>query len=619
MMGEQSAQGNLFGADRLHLDYVGRDTFYGWLAIEGPRVFPDADFRDFYVLDNGRKSVPPSQMLRMVFLQWYDKVSDAEAVVRSKFDLRWKVALGLEDHEGLCAKFTLQTFRGKLLLSGKGRELLKRSVKVCRESGALRSRKVRAALDTSPIIGRGAVKDTYNLVADGMAKLLGALAAYETPLLETVDAAGFARAHDLSRYVAGSSLKGEAELDWDDEGAREAFLTELVVDVRRALRLGRHVLETAASSECITRGGSEANVRDAMDLLGRLVEQDVAVREDGTAELKRGVAKDRIVSVHDPEMRHGRKSKKVRFDGHKGEIVTDADSGVILDASSKAGNAHDAAGSLEAIERAEETLKAAWEDAPTEPRAEQEAGDTEAAIVETLGDCAYGSADNRRDFADAGRTLSAKQASLHNGGRYTKEDFPRDEQTGVRTCPAGHSVKPRLRTRAWRGKKVKTPYYQWPAAVCAACPLRTQCLKTCNGQNGEARPRGRTLSEHPEEELLAQARAQQRTPEFRDAYRQRQTVEHRLARMMQLGARQARYFGRAKTELQWLLAATIANLTLALGHRNEKRGHGTAAIACTSVSTPLKSLWKRITSALGRQIAPRAAFSPNRGKVPCLA
>ena len=92
--------------------------------------------------------------------------------------------------------------------------------------------------------------------------------------------------------------------------------------------------------------------------------------------------------------------------------------GVILDASSKAGNAHDAAGSLEAIERAEETLKAAWEDAPTEPGAEEDAGDAEAAIVETLGDCAYGSADNRRDFADAERTLSqaslaAQRRSLH--------------------------------------------------------------------------------------------------------------------------------------------------------------------------------------------------------------
>ena len=194
MMGELSPQGNLFGGDLLHLDHVGRDGFYGWLAMEGPRVFPDSEFREFYVLDNGRRSVPPSQMIRMVLLQWFEKVSDDEAVERAKFDLRWKVALGLEDHAGLCAKFTLQTFRGKPLLSDKGRDLLKRSVKVCRETGTLRSRKIRAAMDTSPIIGRGAVKDTYNLVADGMVKLRRALAAFETPLLQPVDVEGFARA-----------------------------------------------------------------------------------------------------------------------------------------------------------------------------------------------------------------------------------------------------------------------------------------------------------------------------------------------------------------------------------------------------------------------------------------
>ena len=603
MMGELSAQGKLFGADHLHLDHVGRDTFYGWLAVEGPRVFPDGDFREFYVLDNGRKSVPPSQLVRMVLLQWYDKTSDEESVVRSKFDLRWKVALGLEDHEGLCAKFTLQTFRGKLLLSQQGRELLKRSVQVCREAGALRSRKVRAALDTSPIIGRGAVKDTYNLVADGMGKLLGVLAAFETPQLEAVDVGAFACAHDLSRYVTGTSLKGGAELDWDDEGARETFLTELVIDVRRALRLGETLLESADPSTIGMRGAGEKEVREAMRLLEQLVEQDVEVREDGGAQLKQGVAKDRIVSVHDPEMRHGRKSRRVRFDGHKGEIVVDAESGTILDASAKAGNAHDAHGSLEAVERAEATLKAAWKDAPEKPSPENE-GDPEVKIVETLGDCAYGSADNRRDFADAERTLTAKQPALHNGGRYTKEDFPRDDETGARTCPAGHRVLPRSRTRTWRGEKVNVPYCQWPAAVCATCPLRTQCLKACNEEDAKPRVSGRTLSEHPEETLLAKARAQQHTPEFRDAYRQRQTVEHRLARMMQLGARQARYFGRAKTELQWLIAATVANLSLAIGHKNKEKASNPTPAPSNSPYAPPNYSWGRITAAIRFLIAP---------------
>ena len=41
------------------------------------------------------------------------------------------------------------------------------------------------------------------------------------------------------------------------------------------------------------------------------------------------------------------------------------------------------------------------------------------------------------------------------------------------------------------------------------------------------------------------------------------TAEHRLARLTQLGMRQARYLGRAKTKYQLYLDATVANLTLA--------------------------------------------------------
>ena len=47
MMGELSSQGNLFSGDQLHLEHVGRDSFYGWLATEGPRVFPDSAFKEF--------------------------------------------------------------------------------------------------------------------------------------------------------------------------------------------------------------------------------------------------------------------------------------------------------------------------------------------------------------------------------------------------------------------------------------------------------------------------------------------------------------------------------------------------------------------------------------------
>ena len=67
-------------------------------------------------------------------------------------------------------------------------------------------------------------------------------------------------------------------------------------------------------------------------LLGQLLLQDIERKsgdgDDGVS-LKDGVSKDRMMSVHDPEMRHGHKSSSKRFDGHKAAIVVDTDSQLI--------------------------------------------------------------------------------------------------------------------------------------------------------------------------------------------------------------------------------------------------------------------------------------------------
>ncbi len=61
---------------------------------------------------------------------------------------------------------------------------------------------------------------------------------------------------------------------------------------------------------------------------------------------------------------------------------------------------------------------------------------------------------------------------------------------------------------------------------------------------------------------MRQARALQQSEAFSEYRQRRVVVEHRLARLVQLGIRQSRYFGRAKTKFQLYLAAMVANLTL---------------------------------------------------------
>ena len=158
---------------------MGRDTFYGLLASLRGRLFRDADFAGFYCPDNGRDSVPPSLLATALLLQSHDKVSDAEAKARADFDLRWKVALGIEVEDRPFAKSTLQVFRAQLILHDKVREVFESSLRLARESGCLKKRSMKVALDTTNILGRGAVKDTCNLLADGIVKLMRTLAAVE--------------------------------------------------------------------------------------------------------------------------------------------------------------------------------------------------------------------------------------------------------------------------------------------------------------------------------------------------------------------------------------------------------------------------------------------------------
>jgi len=72
----------------------------------------------------------------------------------------------------------------------------------------------------------------------------------------------------------------------------------------------------------LAEGSLEAvALNKAAELLGQVLVQDITRGEDGP-QLREGVAKDRMPSVHDPEMRHGRKRAQERFDGHLGRLVS---------------------------------------------------------------------------------------------------------------------------------------------------------------------------------------------------------------------------------------------------------------------------------------------------------
>jgi len=63
------------------------------------------------------------------------------------------------------------------------------------------------------------------------------------------------------------------------------------------------------------------DLKDEADLLERIAEQDIN-DEDGQIRMKRGIAKDRVICVTDPDMRRGHKTSSSKVDGYKSHIVT---------------------------------------------------------------------------------------------------------------------------------------------------------------------------------------------------------------------------------------------------------------------------------------------------------
>ncbi len=496
MLGERSDQRDLWEADPLYLDHVGKDTFYGLLASLRGRLFRDADFAEFYCADNGRDSVPPSLLATALLLQSHDKVSDAEAKARADFDIRWKVALGIEVEDRPFAKSTLQVFRAQLILHDKVREVFESSLRLARESGYLERRSMKVALDTTNILGRGAVKDTYNLLTNGIIKLLRALAQ-----VEGISAGEWAKAREYGRYLA-SSIKGESAIDWSDRRARKALLAGIVADADRLLELSRQ-----AQGELPEDSAERQQIVAAAELLGQLLLQDVERTDDGVS-LRDGVSRDRMMSVHDPEMRHGHKSSSRRFDGHKAAIVVDTDSQLITAVEVLPGNAPDNSGSLELVEVSE--------------------SNTGVPVEEVMGDAAYGDGDTRQAFADAGRTLIARVPGRPNRKHFPKEDFYIDLTAGSCTCPAGNitrRIRPLGTRTAATGRTHWLKAFQFDGAVCGVCPLRTECVAAAPGT-------GRTVQLHPQEAFIAAGPGPAAERGLGEYQQRRVMVEHRLARLV---------------------------------------------------------------------------------------
>ena len=296
MLSTTTGQVGFFDAAEL-IGPLPEGSFFALLAEHGERIVRDEDFADCYSDGVGRPSIPPSKLAKLLLLQYRTGLSDEQVMEAVAWDLRFKIALGLAVDERGWHPTTLTKFRARLLLHGKERLALENSLGLAHELGMLDAA-VEQIVDSTPMLGAAATQDTVRLVRSGVRKLIDAVARADAEAAESL-------ADGLEFDYARPAEKPDCR--WRERAERERMLTRVAEDAERALR-------AVEAAEGLL---AEDAVKDAHALLRELVGQDFDVDESGVPRLHRGTRSDRILSVHDPEMRHGRKSQHQRFDGFK--------------------------------------------------------------------------------------------------------------------------------------------------------------------------------------------------------------------------------------------------------------------------------------------------------------
>ena len=509
MLGRRDPQQNLFSAQNLP-NRVPANSFYGRMAAVSEVLFKDDDLKEMYDPSNGRPSLPPSLMSGVLLLQFHDDVSDEEAVQRLQFDLRWQVALNLPTDFAAFDPSSLTYYRQRLIEHKKERYAFDRLVKVGREAGFIPDR-VTLLTDTTHTKGGGAVQDTYTLLRKGIRKLL-----------KQLGYAAVGKQHGLSaetQRLIATYLEQDrkAQIDWADPAQRATQLKVLFQDAEATLELAvEHIDDT--------------DVRTTGWLLTKILGDDIVCDEHGDPQIGEGTAPERIISITDPEMRHGRKSAAQRFNGFKTEVGTEADSELILDIQDIPAPGSDG----------EQLL-------PTIQRVEAHAG----VIVErTMGDGAYGSGENRAACANYPThpvDLLAPMARPADP-QVHKAAFQIDRATKTATCPEGQTVQGSDATTY--GQPVLQ--FQFVRTTCEACPLFARCVK--------GKVHGRTVTVDAYESYRQAARQRQDTDEFKTLYPMRSRVERKQAELVHHGLRHTRYLGQPKRQFQRLWTAAAVNL-----------------------------------------------------------
>jgi hypothetical protein len=498
------------------------------LARYRSRLFPPWLFGGWYGAKRlGRNAWPAPVLMTLVILRWTREGMSRRSCVReAELNVQWRAAMGLEIGAPTPSEKRLRVFERFLLQRhpdcGVPRYLLlhEHIVRLCLEAGVVGDDAV-WAMDSTPLWCYGAVLDTVRQLGDGL-RMLGREWARATGT--TLGA--LAKQWELSLLVA-KSTKGALRIDWRDPEARKRAVEGLARKVLKVVARVRQQVETVRPNK------RKGILRRCRNLL-RVIHDDFETDEAGRLVVARRVASDRLVSLTDPQARHGRKSKSQGFNGFKIHLLGDVVSGLITSLSVTAGNVHDGAPAHRLIHRAKEL----WQE-----------------IEQILGDTAYGGARLRHVVQGAERvTLLAPPQPLSAKAQAGRATMQMDLDEGTATCAAGVTTR-EIRYRRTRDHAAAVTTFFWPKEVCAACPRGESCC--CENHRGR-----RLMKLHLYERELRASREAWSRPETRAAYRTRSQCERLVNQITRHGGRKARAWGLGAANLQAHSIVMRCNLEL---------------------------------------------------------
>ncbi len=478
----------------------------------------------------GRDAWPAAVLTSLVVLRWTEQgMSRRASVARAATDMSWRAAMGLELGGETPSEKTIRDFE-KFLQERHGSTQVPRYlllhehiVRSCLSAGVGTSRPPVWATDSTPMWCYGAVRDTVRLLGDGLRSLAGLWAKATRSTVAAV-----AAAWELP-FLTGKSTKGAFRIDWHDADARARVTHQLAEGVVRVVG----ALREATASHPIRASVRKRLLRRCRYLV-RVVAQDLEPGDGGRLVIARKVAANRLVSLTDPQARHGRKSKSQTFEGFKVHVLGDVVSGLFLSITVTSGNVHDGQPAHRLIRRARDLI---------------------AGLSRVMGDTAYGGATLRHVVKKTlGVTLLAPPPPVEpKEGRLGKASFTIDFDRREAICPSGTMSTDRR--PFWSSEhEANAALYVWPKETCDRCPLSDACRGKERG--------GRRVALHPHEQELREAREVWKDPKARADYRERSQCERLIHEVTRHGGRHARSFGLGNAQVQVHAIAMAGNLRL---------------------------------------------------------